>query len=248
MSVTGLVLPATLETAAEVVFEDLVVVSGRASAPGSSVMSGSCGTAAVRRTSGSWGRGASVAFRRGAFDRVGGFDPRLGAGAAGCSEDSEMWYRLLSGGWCARYEPGAVVHHSHRKDLPRLREQSRAYLRGHVAALAVQWNHTRQIGEPRRALISLPMYYMRRAVLGVSLGGIVPDPRRGDSRLHSGALAGGTMARPVLLPLPPAALPGEGPSVKVPLARFLATNPFPHRRTLGSWYGEKMRAIHEISP
>jgi SAM-dependent methyltransferase len=56
------------------------------------------------------------------------------------------------------------------------------------------------------------------------------------------------MARPVPLPLSPAGLPGEGPSVKAPLARFLATNPFPHRRTLGSWYGEKMRAIHEISP
>jgi len=33
------------------------------------------------------GAGANMAFRREAFERVGVFDERLGAGATGCSED-----------------------------------------------------------------------------------------------------------------------------------------------------------------
>ena len=175
MSVTGLVLPATLETAAAVAFEDLVGGFGQGFR--TREFGHEWFLRHRRRTPHVWklGAGASVAFRRGAFDRVGGFDPRLGAGAAGCSEDSEIWYRLLSGGWCVRYEPGAVVHHSHREDLPQLRQQSRAYLRGHVAALAVQWNHTRQIGEPRRALVILPEYYARRAVSGVFWGEASPS-------------------------------------------------------------------------
>jgi glycosyltransferase involved in cell wall biosynthesis len=39
------------------------------------------------------GAGANMAFRRNVFDLVGLFDERLGAGAAGCSEDSENHVR-----------------------------------------------------------------------------------------------------------------------------------------------------------
>jgi SAM-dependent methyltransferase len=35
---------------------------------------------------------------------------------------------------------------------------------------------------------------------------------------------------------------------KAPLAEFLARNPFPHPRTLGFFYREKMRAIYRIAP
>ncbi|MDP9417451.1 MAG: glycosyltransferase [Actinomycetota bacterium] len=248
MAVTGLVLPASLDTAAEVAFEDTIGGFGQ----GFRVreFGHEWFLRQRRRTPHVWklGAGASVAFRRAAFDRVGGFDPRLGAGAAGCSEDSEIWYRLLAGGWRCRYEPAAVVYHAHRESLPRLREQSRAYLRGHVAALAVQWNHTRQLGEPRRVLLSLPAYYARRAAASAFWGKPSPTLAAEVRGYLAGLLEAALMARPARLPMPPAALPGEGPAVKAPLAQFLATNPFPHRRTLGSFYGEKMRAIHSISP
>jgi GT2 family glycosyltransferase len=56
------------------------------------------------------GTGASMAFRREAFDRVGGFDEWLEAGRSGRGGDSELWYRLLAGGARIRYEPAAVVH------------------------------------------------------------------------------------------------------------------------------------------
>lgn len=93
------------------------------------------------------GAGASFALRRSAFAEVGAFDDRLGAGAAGCSEDSEWWYRLLRAGWHCRYEPAAFVRHHHRDTPDDLVAQARAYMRGHVVALAVQ--HLRAHDDPR---------------------------------------------------------------------------------------------------
>lgn len=103
------------------------------------------------------GAGANMAFRRAALVKAGPFDERLGAGAAGCSEDSEMVYRiLLSGGICL-YEPAAVVFHRHRDSVPELRRQLRAYMRGHVAALLVQYGHDRTPGNLVRAFVGLPI-------------------------------------------------------------------------------------------
>jgi len=247
MAVTGLVLPASLQTEAEVAFED-------GSSFGQGFRAREFGQEWVLRQR--WraphvwqvGAGASAAFRRGAFDRVGGFDPRLGAGAAGCSEDSEMWHRLLAGGWRCRYEPWAVVSHRHRASLPELQAQSRAYLKGHVAALAVQYAHTRSLGEPRRALATLPRWFARRAAARVVWREPAPTLAASAGGYVAGLALVPALARPVELPLPPRPAPGDGPVVKAPLASFCAANPFPHPRTLGSFYGEKMRAIHTVSP
>jgi GT2 family glycosyltransferase len=105
------------------------------------------------------GAGANMAIRRHAFSRVGLFDERLGAGAAGCSEDSELWYRVLADGWSCQYEPAAVVFHFHRPDLDGLRRQWHAYMRGHVAALLVQFSRHRHWGNLRRILLQLPVFY-----------------------------------------------------------------------------------------
>ena len=87
-----------------------------------------------------------MAFRREAFERVGLFDERLGAGAAGCSEDSELWYRLLAEGHQCRYAPTAVVFHYHRTHWEELRHQTYSYMRGHVAALFFQFDRYRHWG------------------------------------------------------------------------------------------------------
>ena len=104
------------------------------------------------------GAGADMAARRRVLALVGPFDERLGAGASGCSEDSELWCRVLAAGFSCRYAPAAEVAHQHREDLSAVRRQARDYMRGHVTALSVQFAQHRQLGELRRAAGHLPLY------------------------------------------------------------------------------------------
>ena len=105
------------------------------------------------------GAGANMAFRRDVFGKLGGFDERLGAGAAGCSEDSEYWYRMLNAGLNIRYDPRAVVWHFHRSDHESFRGQMEEYMCGHVAALLFQYEKFRHVGNLRRLFLALPRYY-----------------------------------------------------------------------------------------
>src|SRR5262249_46212823 len=111
MAATGLVLPAELDSDAQVAFEWDLGGFGQGFRP---IRYDSEFFAAGRdRGVPVWriGCGANMAFRRAAFAKVGLFDTRLGAGASGCSEDSELWYRLLATGHVCVYEPSAVVYH-----------------------------------------------------------------------------------------------------------------------------------------
>jgi GT2 family glycosyltransferase len=201
LAVTGLVLPAALESQGQLLFELHMGGFGhdyRALAFDQRWFAG-------MRHLGSpvWriGAGANMAFRRAAFELVGGFDERLGAGAAGCSEDSELWYRLLAAGHTCQYEPAAVVYHHHRSDVESVRRQARAYMDGHVAALFVQCARHRHPGNVRRALVTLPRYYagrLRRArhrpdlTLGPELRGFAGGLRRAPRLLRAPAAPGGS--------------------------------------------------------
>jgi GT2 family glycosyltransferase len=120
------------------------------------------------------GAGANMAFRREVFDRVGHFDERLGAGASGCSEDSELWYRIIAAGGACLYEPRVMVRHHHRADWPGLRQQLRAYMKGHTAALLIQHERYGHPGNARRAFLQLPRYFLRCA--GQVVTGRYPRP------------------------------------------------------------------------
>jgi GT2 family glycosyltransferase len=166
-AVTGLVRPTRLETAAQIAFE--FDIGGFTSGDAPVVFDRSF--LELTRSMGPqvWriGAGANMAFRRTLFAQVGGFDERLGAGAAGCSEDSEFWYRVLSAGGLCLYEPRAVTFHDHRLDLPSLRHQLRAYMRGHVAALVAQGDRYGDRGNFRRIHRQLPAYFIRTAAASV---------------------------------------------------------------------------------
>lgn len=119
------------------------------------------------------GAGANMAFRREIFDKLGPFDVHLGAGAAGCSEDSEYWYRMLAAGMSIRYEPAAVVGHFHRVSEDDFQFQIEEYMRGHMAALLYQYKRHGHSGNLRRAFWSLPRYYLaisRQCLAGASRG------------------------------------------------------------------------------
>ena len=122
VAVTGLVLPAALETAAESLFEHACGGMGKGARPiqyAGATMSLSARMAVERL-----GVGANMAFRRAAFDRVGLFDPLLGAGSPGRSaEDLDMFHRIVAAGLTLRYEPAAIVRHHHRAEMDDLVRQ-----------------------------------------------------------------------------------------------------------------------------
>lgn len=162
-AVTGLVFPAELETSAQCFFQFERGGFGVRFVP--SLFDGRFFAETYRIGAQVWriGAGANMAFRRSMFDRIGLFDERLGAGASGCSEDSELWYRLLAGGGTCLFEPRATVVHHHREHWSELRRQIRAYMRGHVAALFVQAVRFGHRGNLRRVFLQLPAHFARVA-------------------------------------------------------------------------------------
>jgi glycosyltransferase involved in cell wall biosynthesis len=170
MAVTGLMLPAELETEAQLIFQK------SSGGPDWGYRSLTFDTRFFEEIKHQgvpvWriGAGANMAFRRQAFELVGYFDERLGAGASGCSEDSEVWYRILAAGWICRYEPTAVIYHHHRSDLEGLKHQAYQYMRGHVAALLVQFANYKHWGNLRRLFIALPRYYAIRLLREIKIG------------------------------------------------------------------------------
>ncbi|PSB19610.1 glycosyl transferase family 2 [filamentous cyanobacterium CCP2] len=161
MAVTGLMLPAELDSEAQLIFHR--GVGGPGWKYRALVFDSEFFEAMKPFGVPAWfvGAGANMAFRREVFNKIGLFDERLGAGASGCSEDSELWYRILAEGWHCRYEPAAVVFHYHRKELEHLQEQSFQYMRGHVTALLIQFAKYHHWGNLRRLFVALPRYYSR---------------------------------------------------------------------------------------
>lgn len=161
-AVTGLVLPIELRTEAQRLFEfkwpfgrgfaridygpEFMTRNSMLGCPASDI-----------------GAGASMAFRRSVFARLGMFDLRLGAGASGCSDDSEMWYRIIAAGGTCRYEPGIVSYHRHRSEMSALRGQIHDYVQGYVVSLLIQFQRFGHWGNLRRLFLRMPYLYARRA-------------------------------------------------------------------------------------
>jgi cellulose synthase/poly-beta-1,6-N-acetylglucosamine synthase-like glycosyltransferase len=212
MAVTGLVLPEELATESQVVFEKALGGFNhgyRSMSFGRRFFEEGKGIATPV-----WkiGAGANMALRRQAYDIVGPVDERLGAGATGCSEDSESWYRLLAFGWECRYQPSAVVFHCHRADRLSLERQARDYVQGHVAALFVQFSRFGHWGNLRRALIALPRFLLAQGIKELAERG---TNRRSSHRLSIyGAQISGYTRSLALLPL---ALRAPPPRKKTPL-------------------------------
>jgi GT2 family glycosyltransferase len=87
--------------------------------------------------------GANMAFRASALERVGLFDERLGPGAAGHEEETEMSARLARAGFRIGYAPRALVYH----DVDPARADRARFLR-----IARERGRCRMIHESHRAL------------------------------------------------------------------------------------------------
>jgi glycosyltransferase involved in cell wall biosynthesis len=164
-AMTGLIIASSLETESQQIFErywgfnkgykdkiyDIEFIQGR-----------------LKKAPPVWeiGAGANMAFRKSLFDMVGYFDEQLGAGASGCSEDSEMWLRVLWNGFYIQYNPHAIVFHEHRKRMKDLRKQMFSYTKGHIVAAFIQHRKHPTLGYKKRIFNEYPVYYLRRLIKG----------------------------------------------------------------------------------
>lgn len=161
MAVTGLVLPVSLETKTQYIFEKYWGFNR-----GYQPIEFDHGYFLSKLPYGVpvWdiGAGANMAFRKEVFDLIGLFDERLDVGAAGCSGDSEYWYRILAEGWNCFYNPAAIVFHQHRDKEEDLSNQLFHYMRGQVASLLIQNEKYQHKGNLKRLFRGLPEYYYHR--------------------------------------------------------------------------------------
>jgi glycosyltransferase involved in cell wall biosynthesis len=158
-AITGLVMAASLSTEAEVIFEKFWPFNrGYVSKKYDyNFISNHLETGPPV-----WeiGAGANMAFRKEIFEEVGYFDERLDVGAAGCSGDSELWYRILANGSSVQYNPLAVVQHLHRNSIPGLKKQLYSYMRGFTVAILIQHQRYGHRGNLLHLWKVLPPYYL----------------------------------------------------------------------------------------
>jgi GT2 family glycosyltransferase len=82
-------------------------------------------------------------------------------GAAGCSGDSELWYRILANGYTVLYNPMAVVQHFHRTSMDALKGQLFCYMRGFTVAILIQHQRFGHPGNLRHLFGAIPLYYLK---------------------------------------------------------------------------------------
>ena len=160
----GVALPEALDTEAQIAFEHDLGFGGMGLVPklfDAEFARASRGAVPVWEI----GAGANMAVRRSKVIDLGGFDERIGPGAAGgCGDDSEYWHRVLFAGGRLVYDPLSVVRHRHRRDADALRSQARGYGFGHVVALFAQYARDGDGGDLRRAFGAMPRWLLARAL------------------------------------------------------------------------------------
>lgn len=117
-----------------------------------------------------WGfaQTANAAFRRSAFEQVGGFQENIRAG-----EDADLTYRLREAGWVdERRESASVVHRS--------RQTLRAFIRQNLHhGAGAAWVHSRHPwAMPPRRRVGLSWWAARTAVGGLASAAVHRDRDR----------------------------------------------------------------------
>ena len=126
--VTGLIMPAELETRAQLWTErhggfgkgfQRKVYDMEANRPKGRLFP---------FTAGQFGSGANMAFSTRALRAIGGFDNALGAGTtARGGDDLAAFYAVINHGYQLVYEPGAIVWHHHRRSEDGMERQAFNY-------------------------------------------------------------------------------------------------------------------------
>ena len=180
--VTGMVLPARLDTPAQEWFEELGGhCKGRGFRP---AIFSQEGPQSPLFPMPAFGAGANMAFRRRALTDIGGFDVALGAGTpALAGEDTLALTLALLSGYRIAYEPAAITRHHHRSDCDGLRRQLEGYGVGLTAYYAALLRHRPGMLPALLRLLPSALAYLRReGEGGVPAGrpaGLTGGQRRG---------------------------------------------------------------------
>jgi GT2 family glycosyltransferase len=135
--VTGLILPAQLDTPAQVLLERHGGFGKGFSAQIFDRGSHRPADPLFPFRTGRFGSGANMAFDATLLKRLGGFDPATGAGTfARGGDDLSAFFRVVVAGNRLVYQPGALVWHRHHRDLVSLGNQAYGYGVGFGAFLA----------------------------------------------------------------------------------------------------------------
>ena len=87
-------------------------------------------------SAGMFGVGASMAFTMSALRDIGGFDPALGVGTPAMGgEDLAAFFQIIQMGYAIVYEPTALLYHRHRREYEAYRRQVYSYGVGLTAYL-----------------------------------------------------------------------------------------------------------------
>lgn len=181
--VTGMILPARLDTPAQELFE---LAGGHSNGRGfhAAVFSPD-GPQSPLFPLPPFGAGGNMAFRRETLARIGGFDVAMGAGTpARGGEDSLALTLALLAGRSIAYEPGAFVRHTHYRDLDSLARQWHGYGVGLTAYYAALLRHRPAVFPALLRLLPAAARYLRTGQNGQSAPyrlppGIQRQQRRG---------------------------------------------------------------------
>ncbi|MFJ5229860.1 glycosyltransferase family 2 protein [Kitasatospora sp. NPDC088391] len=137
--VTGLVLPAELDTPAQRALEQY---GGYARGYRARTWSLADDDPLLRFSVGRCGSGANMAFRTELLRRLGGFDPATGAGTpARGGEELLAFHRVLGSGAAIAYQPDAIVWHPHPRTEDELAHQVYNFGAGFGAYLTAAVTH-----------------------------------------------------------------------------------------------------------
>jgi GT2 family glycosyltransferase len=132
--VTGLIVPAELDTPAQGYFDAVVKWSAHFTPRLFAFGEHSDRDPLFPYRAGEFGAGANFAVTRAMARQLRGFDEALGVGSpAGGGEDLDFFVRVILAGAALAYEPSALVWHVHRSDLDKLRQQMLGYRTGLAA-------------------------------------------------------------------------------------------------------------------
>lgn len=133
--VTGLILPAELETPAQTALERQGGFA-KGYTPCTWSLSDPPADPLFPFTAGRFGSGANMAFRTDTLRSLGGFDTATGAGTpARGGDDLLAFFEVLAAGHTLAYQPGAIVWHHHRRSPEAVAAQVFGYGAGLTAYL-----------------------------------------------------------------------------------------------------------------